>query len=94
MVKDKNELFRELIRAEGECPANRSYAHRWTKNERLSEYKLWMRRCVLCGAIELWRGNDTIYYRPKTGHLIVFHHKYDFTDEYKARELLKKVLGT
>jgi len=99
-MKDKpsDQLFKYLLKVEGFCPMNNAKSHRWNDNTWIDGYRVWLRRCLLCGAIEVWRGNDTIYMgptpeMPNVKTLVIFHHKHDFTAALEAaKKLLTKVL--
>jgi len=91
--REKDEKFRMLLELEGECPINAPYTHRWIRLEWLDNHRVWMRKCGACGAIEIYRGNDTIFYGiTKQGGtiLFIFHDRHEFTEsKEKAIEMLK-----
>lgn len=82
--------FKTLLKVEGCCPKNDNAPHKWSRIVWLPDNRVWFRRCLLCDAVEVWRGNDTIYYSMSTYTLIIFHHKQDFT---KDRETALKFLN-
>lgn len=75
-----------ILSVEGYCIKNstqeRKAPHSWGEMKWLSYSRAWIRRCRKCGAIEVWRGNDTIYY--EAGSLLIFHHKHEFTENPEA----------
>lgn len=86
--------FRRLLVLEGFCPENEGHPHRWVDYEWLDDFRVWFRRCQLCGAIEFWRGNDTIYFGPTPElpdrkSLVTFYQRY----ELEAPKLLKHFLA-
>lgn len=89
-MKTKDILFKTLLKAER--------MHNWGKMLWLSYCRVWIRGCPECGAIEIWRGNDTVYYgptpeMPTVKTLIVFHHNNEFTRDNKtAYRFLQEVL--
>ena len=91
----KNERFRELLKLEGKCPINDPYPHRWTRLVWLDKYKVWVRGCGACHAIEIYRGNDTIFYGllpNKRYELFIFHDRHEFTGNYEnAKVLLENI---
>jgi hypothetical protein len=94
MSGEKDEKFRELLELEGECPINAPYTHRWIGLEWLDSSRVWVRRCGACGAREVWRGNDTIFYRVagQGRILFIFHDRHEFTEtREKAVEMLAQI---
>jgi len=65
---------------------NRYGPHRWTDHRWLGESRVWFERCILCGAIRFWRGNDTVYIEPE-GFIRILEHK-----ERWDMPFIKKVL--
>jgi len=69
--------FKTLLELEKECTAGG--VHGWADLVWLSNLRVWLRRCKYCGAIEIFRGNDTIYLDRSKNELFIFDFK-DFTD--------------
>ncbi|MEM2293385.1 MAG: hypothetical protein QXX41_08930 [Nitrososphaerota archaeon] len=90
--------FKKLLKAEGFCPRNEDGPHRWTGYKWIDKYRVWFRECSLCEAVEIWRGNDTVYFgptpeMPNAKIPIIFHHKNEFTEnDEKALNLLRHIL--
>jgi len=62
--------------------------HRWKDHRWLGESRVWFERCILCGAIRIWRGNDTIYIDP-SGIIRILKHKEDWDISF-LRKVLKE----
>jgi len=61
--------------------------HRWMDHRWLGESRVWYERCILCGAIRIYRGNDTIYIDPDGGVIHILRHKESWDTPF-----IKKVL--
>jgi hypothetical protein len=89
--EEKDRAFRTLLELEKFCNWKDKTIHRWTKPIWDDDQRVWLRRCELCGAIEVWRVNDTVFYSEKT--LFIFHDRHEFTkSKTKAVETLQKAL--
>jgi hypothetical protein len=92
-MSEKDKLFYFLLEYEKYCDAKGTIIHRWSKPEWDDYLRVWVRRCEKCGAIEVWRVNDSIIYFKDRG-IFIFHDRHEFTEsKEKAISMLKHFMA-